>query len=85
VAAAQPLFDVLYRHLAEAGRDRANFGLEMRIGYGAGKPDVWAAQAAEWQALGATHLTFNTMGAGLTTPAQHLAAIRAFAEAVGLG
>ncbi len=79
-------------YLAEAGRSRPDpststrtgFGIEPRVAYGEGKPEVWAGLVNEWQALGATHLSFNTMGKGFNTPAAHLAAIRAFAEAVGV-
>jgi hypothetical protein len=46
---------------------------------------VWATAVNDWKAMGATHLSFNTMGKGFNTPAAHLAAIRAFAEAVGVG
>jgi hypothetical protein len=30
--------------------------------------------------VGATHISLNTMGAGLTTPEQHIAAIQEFAQ-----
>ncbi len=72
-------------YLAEVGRSRPGFGIEPRVAYGEGKPDAWAGLVNEWQALGATHLSFNTMGKGFNTPTAHLAAIRAFAEAVGVG
>jgi alkanesulfonate monooxygenase SsuD/methylene tetrahydromethanopterin reductase-like flavin-dependent oxidoreductase (luciferase family) len=68
--------------LAEAGRSRAGFGLEPRVAYGDGNPEAWATAVNDWKALGATHLSFNTMGKGFNAPAAHLAAIRAFAEAV---
>ncbi|MEK7328045.1 MAG: LLM class F420-dependent oxidoreductase [Chloroflexota bacterium] len=71
----------LDRYLVEAGRSRETFGLEPRLPYGDGRPDAWAAAVAEWKAVGATHLSFNTMGKGFDTPAAHLAAIRQFAEA----
>lgn len=35
-----------------------------------------------WRQLGATHLSLNTMGAGLTSPAEHIRAIRRYKEAV---
>jgi probable F420-dependent oxidoreductase len=70
--------------LAEAGRSRGGFGIEPRVAYGEGKPEVWAGLVNEWQSLGATHLSFNTMGKGFNTPTAHLAAIRAFADAVGV-
>jgi hypothetical protein len=40
---------------------------------------------AEWGSLGLTHFTFDFMGLGLRTPADHLAAIGDVAKALGLG
>jgi hypothetical protein len=37
-----------------------------------------------WQAAGATHLSFNTMGCGFTTPDEHLDALRRFAHEMGV-
>ncbi len=82
---AEPELVKLEQFLAEAGRSRAEFGVEARISYGVGSAAEWASLWQAWQTLGATHLSFNTMGAGLATPAAHLEAIRKFAEAVGLG
>jgi hypothetical protein len=79
---AGPELEKLDRYLAEAGRTRAGFGVEGRIPYGTGDAAQWTALLKEWQALGATHVSFNTMGAGLNTAAAHLAAIRKFAEEV---
>jgi probable F420-dependent oxidoreductase len=82
VADARPALDLLDRHLAEAGRTRADIGIEPRVSYGDGKPERWRAWLAEWQAAGATHMTVNTMGCGFTTPQQHIDALRRFAEAM---
>ncbi len=85
-ADARPALDKLDHYLAEAGRSRAaGFGLEPRLSYGDGDPERWAAHVGDWKAVGATHLSFNTMGKGFSTPAAHLAAIRAFAQAIGVG
>jgi probable F420-dependent oxidoreductase len=83
-ADAQPALEQLDRYLAEAGRTRADIGLEPRLQYGNGDPEAWRALVQGWQDVGATHLSLNTMGSGFTTPAAHLTALRAFAEAVGL-
>ncbi len=71
-------------YLAEAGRARPAFGLETRIMYGPGDDAGWHAQRAAWDAIGVTHLDLNTMRAGFTTPAAHIAAVRRFAGAMGL-
>lgn len=81
-AQAQPSLDLLDAFLAAAGRSRAEVGIEARLQYGAGNAAEWQALAESWRAAGATHLTVNTMGVGLTTPAGHLQAIEAFARAL---
>jgi len=81
-ADAQPALDWLGQFLAEAGRDRAGFGIEPRLPYGEGRPDEWGKLIEAWKSLGATHLSFNTMGKGFSTPAAHIAAIRAFAKSL---
>jgi len=82
-AKAKPDLEKLDGYLSEAGRSRANFGVEGRIPYGDGNPATWTALIQEWQSLGTTHVSFNTMGARLDTPTAHLAALRKFAEVVG--
>ncbi len=70
---------MLERFLEEAGRTRSQVGLEARISYETGDPKVWETVMREWQAAGATHLSFNTMGSGFTTPQEHIQAIQKFA------
>ena len=56
----------------------------VRINASSGSPDDWARSAGAWEELGITHIALNTMGAGYRTPADHIAAIRRFAEVVPL-
>ena len=56
----------------DAGRDPADLGLEARINVGTGTPDDWHRQAEEWRWLGATHLSVNTMRAGLDGADAHI-------------
>ena len=72
--------DRLDAYLAEAGRDRAAFGLEPRLHWGNGDLDALGRALEGWRAAGATHISLNTMGAGFKTVGEHLAAIRLFAE-----
>jgi probable F420-dependent oxidoreductase len=74
----------LDEYLAASGRSRPAFGLEARIPYGTGEPSAWQALQAAWAALGATHVSLNTMGAGFKSPAEHLQGARRFAAALGL-
>ncbi len=78
----KPLLEKLEQFLREAGRDRSQFGLEPRLPYGDGQPEKWRQLMEEWKALGATHIAINTMNGGLTTPDQHLNAIREFAKVI---
>ena len=65
---------------AEAGRDPANLGMEGRLRWQQDR-DKLAAAIRQWQDAGATHLSVNTMGAGLKTVDDHLAALATAAEA----
>ena len=79
-AAAAADLAKLDAYLAENDRSRADVGLEPRLHYKDNNLDSWAETMAGWQAAGATHISLNTMGAGLTTPDQHIAAIQEFAQ-----
>lgn len=80
VTEARPLLDLFDHFLAEAGRSRSDVGLEARMPYGVGDPKAWETTIHEWQAAGATHLSFNTMGCGFKSPSEHIQAIQKFAE-----
>lgn len=82
-AAAQEALEKIEVYLAEYGRSRREIGLEPRLHYSDG-PDALQANLAGWQEAGATHISFNTMGAGLDTPQKHLQAIATFAQSIGL-
>ena len=62
----------------EAGRDPEKIGIEGRISHAAGSEDAWLKELQAWQALGASHVSFNTMKAKLNSPAAHIEAIRRF-------
>jgi probable F420-dependent oxidoreductase len=70
------------RYVRDAGRHAGDVGIEGRISMARTSEDAWAATAHQWRALGATHLTFNTMLAGLETTQEHIDAIRRFKEGV---
>ena len=59
------------RGARDAGRDPASIGMEARVSW-QGDDDAVAEQIAAWAQAGATHLSVNTMGAGLTTVDEHL-------------
>jgi probable F420-dependent oxidoreductase len=62
----------------EAGRDPAGLGMEGRVSW-RGDAATLAERAGQWREAGATHLSVNTMGTGLATVDDHLAALEAAA------
>ena len=67
----------------EEGRDPSVIGMEARINIADGNPEFWVERAKAWEELGATHISVNTMRAGLESSEAHINAIRQFKEAVG--
>ena len=67
-----------------AGRDPDALGLEARLSIGQAPEVEWARFVEAWRALGATHLSVNTMGAGLASPQAHIEALRRVKEALGV-
>lgn len=82
---ARPALDLLERSLVESGRERSSLGIEARLPYGDGVPQTWRKLMEEWRLEGATHLSINTMGIGLSSPAEHIAVLRVFAEEMEIG
>ena len=72
----------LHAYAREAGRDPSEIGIEARISMSQGDPDAWANEASAWKELGTTHLSVNTMGAGLKSPQDHIDAIKQFKESI---
>jgi probable F420-dependent oxidoreductase len=62
---------VVEQAAVEAGRDPAGLGMEGRASW-RDDPGKLAEHAATWRDAGATHLSVNTMGAGLATVDDHL-------------
>ena len=81
--AGQERIDQMRQYAKQAGRDPLSIGIEGRIGLAdGGGPDDWQKAAESWTKVGATHLSVNTMKAGLKGPDQHIDAIRRFKEAI---
>ncbi|PRC42067.1 LLM class F420-dependent oxidoreductase [Mycobacterium sp. ITM-2017-0098] len=68
----------------DAGRDPAEVRMEGRVTW-QGDHDRVADEIRRWADYGATHLSVNTMGAGLRTVDEHLEVLEAVADAAGLG
>jgi probable F420-dependent oxidoreductase len=71
--------DIVARAAIAAGRDPSTLGMEGRVNWRGDRARV-VDELALWSAAGATHVSVNTMGAGLRTVDEHLAALAAVAE-----
>jgi len=80
---AQATVERLKVFAEEAGRDSASIGMEPRINLADGDPEFWQEQARVWEGMGATHVSINTMRAGLSSPQDHINAIQQFKEVIG--
>ncbi len=67
----------------EAGRDPATIAMEGRASWGGAEKLI--DHVGRWRAAGASHVSINTMGAGLGSVDGHLKALAEAAEALGLG
>jgi len=67
----------------DAGRDPAAIGIQSSVSIRTGTAEDWRADIETWRDLGATHMSVNTMNAGITSPQGHIDAIRRFKEAAG--
>jgi probable F420-dependent oxidoreductase len=72
--------EVIREGAAEVGRDMARFGFEGRVEYATRDHEKMAEHARRWRTAGASHLSVNTMHAGLQTVDEHIAALREVAE-----
>lgn len=68
----------------EAGRNPAEIGMDARIKHGGVGTDDLLRAAERWRDTGATHLSVDTMGSGLSGLDAHLDALAAAGEALQL-
>ncbi|HEY0738701.1 MAG TPA: LLM class F420-dependent oxidoreductase, partial [Herpetosiphonaceae bacterium] len=67
-----------------AGRDPGTIGIEARLSIGRVPESGWREYVEGWRELGATHLSINTMDAGLGSPQEHIDALRHARAVLGL-
>lgn len=67
--------EILRTAAVEAGRDPASIGLEGRISFRRDEQARVVAERDGWRAEHASHVGVNTMGAGLKTVDEHIAAL----------
>ena len=65
-----------------AGRDPAQIAMEGRVSWGEGGAEKLVDHVSRWRAVGASHVSVNTMGAGLGSVDGHLAVLAEAAEAL---
>jgi probable F420-dependent oxidoreductase len=75
---AAATLETLRGYVREAGRSADAVGIEGRLSMFNTAEEAWHQAIAGWRDLGATHLSFNTMNAGLASPRDHIDAIRRF-------
>jgi len=68
----------------DAGRDPSALGMEGRVSWTDAGVDTLVDHVGRWRAAGTTHLSINTMNAGLGAVEGHLAALTVAADALGL-
>jgi alkanesulfonate monooxygenase SsuD/methylene tetrahydromethanopterin reductase-like flavin-dependent oxidoreductase (luciferase family) len=73
----------LHGYVEEAGRAPESVGIEARLDVGRVPPEEWIVQTEAWGTLGATHISVNTMNAGLRSPQEHVESIQRYKEALG--
>jgi probable F420-dependent oxidoreductase len=76
--------DAVNEAAKQTGRDPQSVGMEGRVSWGPGGASAVAEQVEQWRAAGASHVTINTMGAGLKSVSDHLEALGATAQTLGL-
>jgi probable F420-dependent oxidoreductase len=79
--AARAVVDAAAR---EAGRDPSTIGMEGRVRWGEGGAEGLVEHVADWRSVGATHLSIDTMGAGLGGVDGHLGVLAEVADALAL-
>jgi probable F420-dependent oxidoreductase len=70
---------VVERAAVEAGRDPRAIGMEGRVAWRS-SPEKLADHTRTWHEAGATHVSVNTMGAGLRSVDDHLAVLESAAQ-----
>lgn len=75
---------IVRRAAVAAGRDPDSLGMEGRINLGPAGAEAIASTVDEWRRAGASHVSVNTMGAGLATVDRHIAALAEVAKTLQL-
>lgn len=77
------MLEELRSWIRDAGRDPATFGIEGRLSLSQVPREQLLGEIEAWRTLGATHLSINLMGLGLS-PREHLTMIQDLAGEIGI-
>lgn len=77
--------EIVDRAAVAAGRDPGGIGMEGRVSWGDGGLEQVLDHVGRWREAGASHVSVNTMGAGLTSVDEHLDVLAQTADALRLG
>ena len=72
--------EIIAEAAREVGRDPASIKFEGRVNYVVDDPDLMVLHAGRWREAGASHISINTMGAGLEGVDAHINAISLLAS-----
>ena len=76
------LVESMREQATAAGRGPDDIGVESWVSIRDSSEDDWKRTAEAWRELGATHISVNTMNAGLESPQAHIEAIQRFKEVI---
>lgn len=82
-AEGQAKIEKLWQYARSEGRETSSIGIESWISIrnkdGSIKdPAEWRNEIISWERVGATHISVNTMGAGLDSPQKHIEVVASF-------
>ncbi len=82
--AGEQALEQFRQYVREAGRDPASIGIQTSVSLRTGQTALTVAvqQAQAWEAMGVSHVSVNTMGAGFRSVDEHIAAIHGFRDAL---
>ncbi|MEM8529870.1 MAG: LLM class F420-dependent oxidoreductase [Chloroflexota bacterium] len=78
------MVEQLYTYTEAAGRTTDSVGIEARLNVKSVTSADWENYVGDWQELGATHVTINTMGMQLSSPQEHIDVLWQVREALGI-
>jgi probable F420-dependent oxidoreductase len=80
---AQAMVATIHQHAIEAGRSPKEIGIEPILNTQRLPQHEWRAFAQQWEQLGATHLSINTMGSNLSI-SEHITLLQRVAHVFGI-